>query len=419
MYPLTASMRDDSVRRGVDFDEVAITCHSSLGTPYLRWVKVGVPKINQELIDSTFFLYENAAGRNAQGTGFVVSHTVDVSGGDGSRQTFTHHYAVTNAHVAHSAPVVRLNRGDAHDVFEFSECDWEYHPRDDVAVIPLDVQRRDEDTLPSIDTRYFLDDYDLARTRIGVGDDVFMIGLFIDHAGGVTNNPMARFGNISMMASNRSLVARGDGTRVASYIVDMHSRTGFSGSPVFVYRTFGSDLSAQFGRGEDVTAVVQIPTPQQLEAAMRTPRSRRPTTETLQLQLRTQPILRLLGIHWGQFPELWEVDRVKEEGARRRKKPVGVAVPEALPRRQYIRGLSGMTLVAPASKIMEVLNMPKLVAKRAAKEKPTRERRHSGPILESAPSKSADDGVPPHDHKKAFNELLDSAIGTRKRPAKR
>ena len=82
----------------------------------MRWVKVGVPRIDQELIASTFFLYANAEsaklGGNARGTGFVVSHTVDRSPGDGSRVTFKHYYAVTNAHVVKDAPVV----GDVPDV---------------------------------------------------------------------------------------------------------------------------------------------------------------------------------------------------------------------------------------------------------------------------------------------------------------
>lgn len=39
----------------------------------------------------------------------------------------------------------------------------------------------------------------LEKHRIGIGDDVAMIGRFVDHDGGETNQPAARFGNISVM----------------------------------------------------------------------------------------------------------------------------------------------------------------------------------------------------------------------------
>ncbi len=51
-----------------------------------------------------------------------------------------------------------------------------------------------------------------------------------------------------------------------SYCVDMHSRSGFSGSPVFVYRTPGGDFSEK--------GVINL-----------------------------SRFMMFLGIHWGQFPE--------------------------------------------------------------------------------------------------------------------
>ena len=130
---------------GVDFNRVPVTCYSSLGTPYLRWVAVGVPKINQTLIDSTFFLYKDEAdarsGGAAQGTGFVVCHQVHRFPEHSNRLTFTHYYAVTNAHVARIAPVVRINKKKTAEVFEFDESEWDYHPDgDDIAIIHLAVE---------------------------------------------------------------------------------------------------------------------------------------------------------------------------------------------------------------------------------------------------------------------------------------
>ena len=61
-----------------------------------------------------------------------------------------------------------------------------------------------------------------------------MVGRFVDHDGGPTNLPAARFGNISIGPSKiRSEL----GKYVDTICLDTNSRTGFSGSPVYVYRT--------------------------------------------------------------------------------------------------------------------------------------------------------------------------------------
>ena len=81
--------------------------------------------------------------------------------------------------------------------------------------------------------------------------------------------PSYRFGNISTV---KALIRnKNNGYIGESFIVDMHSRTGFSGSSVWVYRTQSSSLGLGYEQGMDYHFV------------------------------------RLLGIHWGQFPELWEL----------------------------------------------------------------------------------------------------------------
>jgi hypothetical protein len=344
-----------------------------------------VARISQELIDSTFFLYKDEAsaraGGDARGTGFVVSHKVHRFPDHSNRETFTHYYAVTNAHVAKTAPVLRLNIEGRTDVFAFDDVDWDYHPGgDDIAIVPLRVERGDAADgwgrpAPAINTAYFHEHPD--RDDIGVGDDVFMIGLFVDHEGRDTNNPMARFGNISMMADENSKVAHG-GKKLLSHIIDMHSRTGFSGSPVFVYRTFGSDLRP-WSQREDVQATVKIPvpSPQQIRAAVEATRwqgqQRREVTDTFPVQITMRPVLRLLGIHWGQFPERWDLKNLEEAT-----RPDDTASAN----NHYIDGVSGMTLVAPASKIMDLLEMPMIDEKRMEAEKKTPPRKGRGVNLD-------------------------------------
>lgn len=68
-----------------------------------------------------------------------------------------------------------------------------------------------------------------ASQEIDVADDVFMIGRFIDFDGKETNEPAYRFGHIS---TKDARVQQSTGYNGRSIVLDMHSRTGFSGSPV-------------------------------------------------------------------------------------------------------------------------------------------------------------------------------------------
>jgi hypothetical protein len=113
------------------------------------------------------------------------------------------------------------------DIFEFDPSEWTFIPNtDDVALspaIPLDVMGH---TMFSV---VFTGTFNTMRKRshsIGVG-------------GGERNQPAARFGNISVMPTP---ILQPNNVKRPTYLVDMHSRTGYSGSPVFVYRTPGNNL---------------------------------------------------------------------------------------------------------------------------------------------------------------------------------
>jgi hypothetical protein len=120
---------------------------------------------------------------------------------------------------------------------------------------------------------------DVENGSIGPGEDVFMVGRFMDHDGGSQRNqPALRFGNIAM---DPTPIMQENKVKADAYCVDLHSRSGYSGSPVFVYRTPYSDLDP--------------PLPN------RTPN----IGLTLQPPLAT--FFSVLGIHFAQFPEMWEV----------------------------------------------------------------------------------------------------------------
>jgi hypothetical protein len=240
----------------LEFACIPMSFLSTCGVPQREWVRVGMPRIPQSVINSVFFLYKSAddakAGRDPEGSGFIVSYAET----EGAQIRHTY-YGVTNWHVACAggAAVVRLNTPNGGtDVLDFNPDQWHFIPgKYDVAVIELSIDQSKHD-VSAIPVTLFAQKMISGHPEqqpFGVGDDVFMLGLFVDHDGITKNVPSARFGQISMMPNEQATIPQKTGCDGISYIVDMHSRSGFSGSPVFVYRTFGNDLTKGFGEDFD------------------------------------------------------------------------------------------------------------------------------------------------------------------------
>jgi hypothetical protein len=302
-----------------------------------------MPRIQQQIIKSVFYLYRDKSSANngigAVGTGFIV-------GLQAGRKL--HYYGVTNKHVAckQGGSIVRLNTRKGVEFFHFGPEDWEFDPSgDDIAAVrlDLDVEKHEVSAIP---TNLFSRRGD---PDVGVGDDAFMIGLFADHEGREKNNPMARFGNISMLASNSSPVTVGEKS-YECHIVDMHARSGFSGSPVFVYRTFGSDLTSHSGEAVQVDLSPIVNQMRSADTIQRLPRQ-------IESRLRYQSMFKFLGIHFAQFAEKWEL---KSHGGVQ----VEVNTAHLSADKTFVSGVSGMTCVAPAWKILDVLNRPLFVEQR-------------------------------------------------------
>lgn len=305
--------------RDLRFRRVPVRCDSSRGSPYVRWIDTCMPQIPSQFLHCAFHLYASAEdankGKDTGGTGFLVSMPTD----DG----LGHHYGVTNYHVAVSGgySCIRLNTVDgATDVITLGPEDWIYNSGgDDVAVVPLDL-RTPGTLLTFIGVNLLFTPQACVDAKIAPGDDVFMVGRFIDLDATQTNIPSARFGNISTFPVP---VVQPNNHTGECYCIDMHSRTGYSGSPVFVYRTPGSSLEWALDR----TATVIGP-----------------------------GMLGLLGVHCGQFPEELPIKR-------QLKKPRPESLSDAA-HEEYVQGMSGMTIAVPAWRILEILNLPILVEQR-------------------------------------------------------
>jgi hypothetical protein len=261
------SLVDESL---FEFDSIQLPAVSTAGTRYWRKVPYGMPRIPSIALDSVFYLYptvEDAKrGREFGGTGFFFG----MPAGAGRWLI----YAVTNWHVAvrDGCSVIRVNlKGGGTDIIELDPGQWFFKPRwHDLAIIPFPIVS-EKHLVQFFTTDIIASPQVIAERDIGPGEDVFMIGRFIDYDGGETNVPALRFGNISVMPQP---IMESTGAELPNYVLDMHSRTGYSGSPVFAYRTRGADLS---------------------EAG-------------IQIGGLKSKFLYLLGIHRAQFPEKWEIE---------------------------------------------------------------------------------------------------------------
>jgi hypothetical protein len=114
-------------------------------------------------------------------------------------------HIVTARHVAEKIDgatffVRANNKQDSFEYLKSEETRWFYHPTDnsvDAAVAPFWLT-------PDIDYRaipldMFLSDETLVQGKIGIGDEVYITGLFRHVAGSKRNQPIVRIGNVAMI----------------------------------------------------------------------------------------------------------------------------------------------------------------------------------------------------------------------------
>ena len=335
------------------FEERPLRRETPHGGVFFRRRYGGMPKIPKNFLSSVFFLYKTRedaeTATNEGGTGFIVP----IRSADPCQ---SHLYFITNWHVAIKCgyPVVRLDtRSGEPAIFDFDCADWYFLTDYDIAVVPVELDPGVHDAV-AVPVNCFMQEEYAQEHDIGPGEDVFMIGKFIDHKGASRNVPALRFGNISMAPAP---LEQANGNMADSYCIDMHSRSGYSGSPVFVYRTPGYDLGELLGAEGESSALMS-----------------------------GASLVALLGIHWGQFPEIWEI----EPGDKPRHQDEGEGSQPLNRNNSRIKGVSGMTCVLPAWYILEVLNMPKLKKKRDIEDARLRQTKGDIPIAEASGPEEGD-----------------------------
>jgi hypothetical protein len=299
-----------------------------------------MPNLNHEIADTVFYLYRRHPKHDKIdgpiGTGSIVARPSRLLDEE------LHYYGITNWHLSHDqgASIIRLNTRDGSSrLLEYGPEDWQFiTDHDDLSAIDLTDDLKDTDQIAVFPESSFTTPNLIREMEISFGDDMCMIGMFVDHYGGKRNKPAARFGNLSLLADKDALVRQPNEVMRPSHLIDMRSRTGFSGSPVVVFRHAPRLLG---------------------QVQMFKPFSAKQSVYTLGGQVTNDArwYTALFGIHCGQYKDEVKVFRSAEE-------KFGDPIREG--DSLYIQ--SGMTIVVPAWRISELLDLEVFETRRRTRD---------------------------------------------------
>lgn len=211
------------------------------GNPH--WVNevYRMPRIDTTLLDCALYLYptedEANLGRMVDpsaplgvprgGSGFIL-------GVPSRHRGWNHLYAVTNRHVIWGALFIRLNTQDgAHDVIPTQLDEWYCNDSNDVAVRPIGLSPA-RFRFRFVRHQSLLSRETIRLNNLGPGDEVFVVGRFVNHEGRQRNTPAVRFGHLAMMPDEPLYHPTNIPQIQESFLVDVRTVGGFSGSPVFL-----------------------------------------------------------------------------------------------------------------------------------------------------------------------------------------
>lgn len=117
------------------------------------------------------------------------------------------------------------------DVPHYSSSRWLLSEKADVAVLQIEDDQSAE--LLVLPPNMFVTDLLVRDKQIGLGDEVFVIGLFREVYGKKRNFPIIRSGMIASMLSE-PLQDQHTGDDYSAFLVEVRSISGLSGSPVFM-----------------------------------------------------------------------------------------------------------------------------------------------------------------------------------------
>jgi len=239
-------------------------------------------------------------------------------------------YLVTADHVRRllrneKSFAIRLNdaEGKAQVLRSPTAFQWWRHPTDksvDAAVYPWFLE---DFPMAAFPTSRFVTEEQLKFNRfsdpgIGIGDEIFIVGLFNKMKGRNRITPILRHGHIAMMAGE-PIPTKNYG-HAEFYLVEDFSTAGLSGSPVYVNET----VYFPYQQGSRPRAY-----PENADPAFRVAMAVGPT--------------HCLGLLHGMMPIETAVELAGD------------------PDHPKQKWHSGISMVVPATKLLEIINQPKLV----------------------------------------------------------
>jgi hypothetical protein len=196
------------------------------------WERMKVPDEIRKCV--VFICYRKAGEIRLGGSAFFVA-----VGLEDTEQSAV--YLITAAHVINGIAAesddqtvyLRVNMRDGKGVqlVTIEAKHWIRHNTADVAACPL-VPRQDIADYLIYPLRSAATEQVIAEEQIGVGEEVFITGLFVNHYGRQANRPIVRVGNIALMPEEKVSTRFGD---IDAYLIEARSIGGLSGSPVFVH----------------------------------------------------------------------------------------------------------------------------------------------------------------------------------------
>ena len=215
-------------------------------------------RVSDYVLTSIGFIYETAARDDsgpqghAYATGFFVSVPSQIRG---SRYL----YFATARHVAEDLRdsdvhiLVNKRGGGKTELLAMEPPTWFIHPTDttcDLAIVP--VLPNTDAEFHAIAIEYMLTPAMIQQLSIGIGDEVYSVGLFTEVENTSKNIPILRHGNISMMPTEPVQTELGFAD---VYLIEARSIGGMSGSPVFVRPSGKLPAILQDGTAETLLAV--------------------------------------------------------------------------------------------------------------------------------------------------------------------
>lgn len=248
---------------------------------YLSPPKDADMRVPDGILKTAVFLgVQTKDGLQYKATGYIVSvghghgHIVKEQRGS---VTLTSRYPrmhlVTAAHVAEELEgfdfYIRANKKDGTAAVIEADCNtrWWYHPTErdkvDAALMLLSLEDVMQLDISPIPVTMFVNDDLIATKNLGIGDAVFVAGLFTKAHGKERSIPIIRSGNVAMMPNEPiTFKDRFEKDRlIYANLIESHSVGGLSGSPVFIRETIWIDAGIRFGKDFKLNAV-NSPTPE-------------------------------------------------------------------------------------------------------------------------------------------------------------